>query len=112
MSHSPLTDYSSRDLISKRARLQRGKHQNLSTLMRTVKESVEQTLTDVKTVQESPDHKVDEMGSIKDRMVYCKNALHVLQTDMQAAWVSCRFLTVTGGSERSYGRTGSYGGVR
>lgn len=77
---------------------QKGKHQELTTLMRTVKESIEQTLHDAANLDEVADdasaqsdlhgNTVTQVKKISQRMVYCKNAMRILQSDMQTTWVS------------------------
>lgn len=62
--------------------------------MRTVKESIEQTLSDAahidgkEQVVESGGPTAASVKKISERMEYCKNALRILQSDMQSSWVS------------------------
>jgi hypothetical protein len=42
----------SKDEMSRRLMIQKGKHQNLTTLMRTVKESIEQTIIEARNMEE------------------------------------------------------------
>lgn len=74
--------------------VQKGKHQHLSTLMRTVKDNVEQTILEAEIVQEESDAMGNSennersetesvatsvhMKKIQERMKFCKNALRIL----------------------------------
>ena len=42
----------SKDEMSRRLMIQKGKHQNLTTLMRTVKESIEQTIIEARNIED------------------------------------------------------------
>lgn len=86
----------SKEEMQNRLMVQKGKHQHLSTLMRTVKENIEQVIIEAEALQEESEnlntitteqaeHSETEsvattvhLKNIHERMKFCKNALRIL----------------------------------